>query len=150
MVQYITAFGRTCNLLSVFWQLTGEICFIEVPENDYNRLWVLSFCVCHLISQLLQRSHTWMYTYENERGKFQRWVETELLMKSTSDLDSKSSSMLLHLYSTFHLCRNVPLPCDFPLIMRHDPLWNENSSEFWFWSLRNLRMWWLNWRSQWL
>ncbi len=34
VIQYITVSGGTRNMLSVFWQFTGEICSIKVPEND--------------------------------------------------------------------------------------------------------------------
>ncbi len=34
VIKYITVSGGTCNMLSVFWQFTGEICFIKVPENN--------------------------------------------------------------------------------------------------------------------
>ncbi len=34
MIQYITVSAGTFNMLSVFWQFTGEISFIKVPEND--------------------------------------------------------------------------------------------------------------------
>ncbi len=29
VIQYITVSGGTCNMLSVFWQFTGDICFIR-------------------------------------------------------------------------------------------------------------------------
>ncbi len=53
VIQYITVSGGTCNMLSVLWQSTGQICFIKVPENDSNRVWVLLFCVCDQIRESL-------------------------------------------------------------------------------------------------
>ncbi len=45
VIQYITGSGETCDVLSAFWQFTGEICFIKVPENDKNSLSVVVLCV---------------------------------------------------------------------------------------------------------
>ncbi len=53
VIQYITVSGGTCNMLSVFWKFTGEICFIKVSANDNNRDRTLLFCVSDLISEFL-------------------------------------------------------------------------------------------------
>ncbi len=46
VIQYITVSGGTCNMLSVCWQFTGEICFIKAPENDCVRMSPGAFVLC--------------------------------------------------------------------------------------------------------
>ncbi len=41
VIQYITVSGGTCDALSVFWQFTGEICFIKYYCNNTE-----SGCCC--------------------------------------------------------------------------------------------------------
>ncbi len=51
MVQYIAVSGGACDVLSIFRQFAGEICFIKITENDNERVWVTLLCVCDLIGQ---------------------------------------------------------------------------------------------------
>ncbi len=114
VIQYITVSGGTCNMLSVFWQFTGEIWYIKVPKND-SKEW-------------LKRN---VDTHENEWTERPRCVK-RLAVDEEHFLDQNSTSSLtrLHLYTTSHWCKCTSRHHTISsLILRRDQIWSAESSE---------------------
>ncbi len=53
VIQYITVSGGTCDVLSVFWQFTGEIALLKSPRMIKTESGLFLFCVCDQISEFL-------------------------------------------------------------------------------------------------
>ncbi len=98
MIQYITVFGGTCDVLSVFWQFTGEICFIKVPREWLKQspvVFVLSLWSDQRVSVKLssgalaeecRHSREWTNRTPTERRTACSWWRAFLDQNCTSSL----------------------------------------------------------------